>query len=129
MQVWSGAHDAKVCAINTSCKVAYLVGTLKDTGEVAQAGGTKAIVRKGFNVWVFGIKSVSIYSAHCITTAVTKQVRPCKGCLPCSAAAILLVLSTSSTVCMCCSVMAATGFHVARTVPLPSVNFMPVRIH
>jgi hypothetical protein len=74
-QVWSGGHDTKVCGIDAQCKTLYNVGALKDNGDVAQTGGTKAIVRRGWNVWVFGMKSITIYMAHCITSEVVNQVR------------------------------------------------------
>lgn len=74
VQLWSGGHDAKVCAVDDRCSVMYQVGTLKDNGEIAQAGGTKAIIRAGWNVWVFGMKGISIYSPHCVIDPLTRQV-------------------------------------------------------
>jgi hypothetical protein len=73
--VWSGGHDTRLCAVDTSCSVVYQVGNLKETGDVAQAGGSKAILRRGYNVWTFGIKGITVYSAHCITTEIVAQVR------------------------------------------------------
>lgn len=52
--------------MDARCSVQYQVGTLRENGEVAQAGGTKAIVRVGWNAWVFGNKSISIYTPHCL---------------------------------------------------------------
>ena len=79
MQVWTGGHDNKLCALNDQCKAVFHVGTLKDNGEVAQPGGTKAVIGRGWNVWVFGIKSVSIYMAHCLSSQVATEVSraPC----------------------------------------------------
>ena len=74
LQVWSGGHDARLCAVTEQCRVAYQVGDLKGA-EVAHAGGTKAIHRVGYNVWVFGLKTVQVYSAHCITDEVSHKVR------------------------------------------------------
>ena len=74
MQLWSGGHDARVCAMDDRCSVLYQVGTLKDNGDVAQAGGTKAIIRAGWNVWVFGMKGISIYSPHCVIDPLVRQV-------------------------------------------------------
>lgn len=75
MQVWSGGHDARLCALSGACTSVYEVGALKDgSGGVSQAGGAKAIVCVGWNVWVFGIKSISVYSAQALPQAMQKQV-------------------------------------------------------
>jgi hypothetical protein len=74
MQVWSGGHDSKLCALDAACTVKYQVGALKENGDVSQLGGTKAIVRWGWNVWVFGLKALTIYSAHALAQQVADQV-------------------------------------------------------
>jgi hypothetical protein len=57
-----------------SGKLLYQVGELTESGTINQAGGTKAIVRLGWNVWVFGIRTVNVYTAHCSGNEVSHQV-------------------------------------------------------
>ena len=66
MQVWTGGHDTKVCALDARGSVQYQVGTLKENGDIVQPGGTKAIVRSGWNAWVFGAKTISVYAPSCL---------------------------------------------------------------
>lgn len=69
MQLWTGGHDARVCALDSRGSLRYQVGTLKDNGDVAQPGGTKAIIRSDWNAWVFGTKTISIYAPSCLGDA------------------------------------------------------------
>jgi hypothetical protein len=78
-----------VCALDTRGHLHYQVGVLKDSGDVAQPGGTKAIVRVGWNAWVFGSKSITVYSPHCLADALVQQV--------CSAATLIHVLPAACT--------------------------------
>lgn len=50
----------------------FQVGTLKDSGQVVEAGGIKAIIRVGWNAWVFCNKCISIYAPHCLSDQAQK---------------------------------------------------------
>ena len=108
MQVWSGGHDARLCAVNAQCRTAYMVGDLKGS-DVAQAGGIKAMHRVGYNVWVFGIKAVQVYSAHSVTDKVSDKVRgsdaPLPGfwSLPCGMTLLLATTRTRTLLAVSCS--------------------------
>lgn len=78
-KVWTGGHDNKVNALDLAGKMLYQIGDVDDAGAVSQPGGTKAIIRCGWNVWIFGARVINIYSAHCTGQAVARQVSSRSG--------------------------------------------------
>jgi hypothetical protein len=73
-QIWTGGHDNKINAISMKGSLLYQVGDLTDSGSVNQPSGTKAIVRCDWNVWVFGVRTINVYSAHCTAEQVAQKV-------------------------------------------------------